>query len=383
MNMRRADLDWLRVLAFGLLIFYHAGMAWSGWHWHLNSAEPIGWLREGMRFLNRWRMPLVFAVSGGAVALALGQRTPLAFIGDRLRRLLIPLVFGMLVIVPPQVYAERHYYGQFAGSFLEWLPQAFVGTYPKGNVSWHHLWFLIYVLIQTFVLLPYFLWARSPGGRALQSTIARRLAPFGGQWLMVLPLAASILWLAPISKNPNGLVGDWYGLVYYGTVLLYGGFIFGTPEMLAALNRQRFVSLGVGVVSYAVLDGAFFQSTIVVDVPSGARPEFALLSAVNTLAWIFSAIGFANRHLSRRPAWLGQVTEAVFPVYILHQTVTVIAVYWLLTLKVPPVPGFFIAVIATFAISCALYALVIRRVGWLRPLFGLKGRSLPLAVAAL
>jgi glucan biosynthesis protein C len=119
------------------------------------------------------------------------------------------------------------------------------------------------------------------------------------------------------------------------------------------------------------------------DIPSGARPEFALLSAVNTLAWIFSAVGFANRHLSRRPAFLRQATDAVFPVYILHQTATVIVVYWMLTFKVPPVAGFFIAVVGTFGISWVLYALVVRRVSWLRPLFGMKGRSLPLAVAAL
>ena len=60
---RRADLDWLRVLAFGLLIAYHAGMAWSGWSWHLTSVDSIDWLREGMRFVNRWRMPLIFVVS--------------------------------------------------------------------------------------------------------------------------------------------------------------------------------------------------------------------------------------------------------------------------------------------------------------------------------
>ena len=54
---RRSDLDWLRVLAFGLLIAYHAGMAWSGWSWHLTSADDIDWLREAMRFVNRWRIP--------------------------------------------------------------------------------------------------------------------------------------------------------------------------------------------------------------------------------------------------------------------------------------------------------------------------------------
>ena len=53
MKNRRSDLDWLRVTAFGLLILYHSGMAWSGWHWHLNSTQDIAWLREAMRFVNR------------------------------------------------------------------------------------------------------------------------------------------------------------------------------------------------------------------------------------------------------------------------------------------------------------------------------------------
>src|SRR5262245_12289406 len=150
---RRADLDWLRVLAFGLLILYHAGMAWSGWSWHVTSSDSIAWLREGMRFLNRWRMPLLFLVSGAAVMLALGSRPAGPFVRDRLRRLLLPLAFGMIVLVPPQVYLERLYRGQFDGSFLDWLPQAFHGVYPAGNLSWHHLWFLAYVLVLTLALV--------------------------------------------------------------------------------------------------------------------------------------------------------------------------------------------------------------------------------------
>ena len=165
MTTRRADLDWLRVIAFGLLIFYHAGMAWSGWTWHVTSPDSLDWLREAMRFLNRWRMPLIFLVSGAAIMLALGDRTPGPSSRDRLKRLLLPLAFGMLVIVPPQVYLERLYRGQFTGSFLQWLPHAFsMASTPAGNLSWHHLWFLAYVLVLTLVLLPVFLWARSRDG---------------------------------------------------------------------------------------------------------------------------------------------------------------------------------------------------------------------------
>lgn len=370
---RRADLDWLRVLAFGLLIAYHAGMAWSGWNWHLTSPDDIDWLREGMRFVNRWRMPLIFLVSGAAIMLALGSRTPATFARDRVKRLLLPLAFGMVVIVPPQIYLERLYRGQFAGSFFDWLPQAFTGgPYPNGNVSWHHLWFLAYVLVLTFVLLPCFLWARSAQGRRTLDMAGRLAARFGLQWLMALPLAASTQWLAPISYNTNGLIGDWHGLVYYGALLLYGAFLFGSCDMLAALNRQRWLSFVVGVAAYGALYVLFFAGTVRPTITDGDRPAFALLSAVNTLAWLFAIAGFANRHLTKRPAFLGEATEAVYPFYILHQTVTVIAVYWLLQIGAPPIAGFILAVLATFVGTSAIYFGLVRPLWFLRPLFGLK-----------
>lgn len=387
--LRRADLDWLRVLAFGLLIFYHAGMAWSGWSWHVTSPDSLDGLREAMRFLNRWRMPLIFLVSGAAIMLALGDRTPAAFVRDRLKRLALPLAFGMAVIVPPQVYLERLYRGQVTGSFLQWLPHAFDGVYPQGNLSWHHLWFVAYVLVLTLVLLPVFLWARSPSGRAAVAKSGRIAARFGLQWTMVLPLAASTLWLAPISWNINGLVGDWHGLVSYGALLLYGAFIFGSSDMLASLERQRFFSLAVGILVYAWLYAGYFAGTVRPTIPPEARPLFALLSAVNVMAWLFAIIGFAHRHLTRRPAFLAEATEAVYPFYLIHQTVTVVAVYWLLKMGAPPVAGFTMAVVATFAGTWLIYAGLVRPWPWLRPLFGMKAavsgerRSLPRRAAGL
>jgi glucans biosynthesis protein C len=285
----------------------------------------------------------------------------------------VPLVFGMVVIVPPQIYLERLYRGQFTGSFLDWLPQAFQGgPYPNGNVSWHHLWFLAYVLVLTFVLLPYFLWARSEQGKAALERAGQMTARWGLQWLMALPLAASILWLAPISYNTNGLIGDWHGLVYYGALLLCGAFLFGSPEVLANLNRQRWLSFAIGAVAYGTLYVFFFEGTVRPTIADAVRPAFALLSAINTMAWLFAIIGFANRHLTKRPAFLDDATEAVYPFYILHQTVTVIAVYWLLQIGAPPVAGFILAVLATFSATSAIYFGLVRPVWFLRPLFGLK-----------
>lgn len=369
---RRPDLDWLRVTAFGLLILYHSGMAWSGWDWHINASESLPWLTEAMRFTNRWRIPLLYMVSGGAIVLALGQRTPGSFARDRIRRLLVPLVFGTLVIVPPQVYIQRHYSGQFAGSFLQWLPQAYVGIYPTGNLSWNHLWFLGYVLILTFVLLPVFLWGRTPNGRALQDRLAAMMGATGLHWLMAVPLAASIIVLSPRSHNVNGFIGDWHGIASAALLLLYGGFVFGTPTMLATLNRQRWFSLGVAVAAFVALDTLVFHAAPGSHVRVLGVPVFAPLSAINTIAWLFAAIGMANRYLQRRPQFLVVATELVYPFYVIHQTVTVITVYWLLTLEVPPVPAYLLTVLSTFGVTGLICAWAVRPWPWVRPLFGLK-----------
>ena len=370
---RRADLDWLRVLAFALLIAYHAGMAWSGWSWHLEADRTLPPLREAMRFVNRWRMPLLFLVSGGAIMLALGARSGRAFARDRLRRLGVPLLFGMAVIVPPQVYLERRFRGQTDDSFVAWLPHAFDGgAYPAGNVSWHHLWFLAYVLVLTFLLLPVFLWGRSAGGRRSLAAAGSWTARGGRAWLSMLPLAASILWLVPLSRNANGLVGDWHGLFQGGVLLLYGAFLFGSPPLLATVERQRWLSLAVGIAAYAALYLLFFRGTVRPTIDPAWRPAFALLSAVNLVAWLFAIVGFAHRHLVARPAFLVAATEAVYPFYILHQTVTVIVVYALLRAGVAPAAGFGLAILGTFAGTAALYVGLVRPVPFVRPLFGLR-----------
>ena len=124
------------------------------------------------------------------------------------------------------------------------------------------------------------------------------------------------------------------------------------------------------------------MGTVRATIPPEIRPLFALLSAINVMAWLFAIIGFAHRHLTRRPAFLTKATEAVYPFYLLHQTVTVIAVYWLLKLDVPPVAGFFAAVLVTFLGTALLYVGVVRPVGFLRPLFGMRDAAATSARAA-
>ena len=139
-SIRRYDLDWLRVIVFGFLIFYHVGMFFNHWGWHIKNNILYSDLRWPMLFINQWRLPILFVISGMGTFYALSKRTGGEFALERVLRLLIPLLVGIVLIVPPQVYFERIANGQFIGGYFEfWPAYAFYGVYPEGNFSWHHL----------------------------------------------------------------------------------------------------------------------------------------------------------------------------------------------------------------------------------------------------
>ncbi|MDQ1086206.1 acyltransferase family protein [Siphonobacter sp. SORGH_AS_1065] len=123
-SIRRYDLDWLRVLAFLLLIFFHTGMFFNYWGWHVKNNVQTHWVEYPMMFTSAWRMALLFMISGMGVYWALGQRSAGSFLGERTKRIFIPLVFGMFFIIPPQIFFERISNGA-TYSFLEFYPSTF------------------------------------------------------------------------------------------------------------------------------------------------------------------------------------------------------------------------------------------------------------------
>src|ERR1700744_5352610 len=72
---RRVDLDWVRIGAFGLLIFYHVGMLYVSWRFHIKSVHRITALEPPMLALNPWRLELLFLVSGAATRFMLRKYT--------------------------------------------------------------------------------------------------------------------------------------------------------------------------------------------------------------------------------------------------------------------------------------------------------------------
>ena len=158
---RHSYLDWLRIMAIIGVLFFHSAMPFAAEsEWHIKNKETSSLFLEFNFFLSRFRMPLLFFISGAVAFFMLQKRTASQFIGLRFRRLFIPLAFGMLVIVPVQVYMER-LNGGFTGNFWNFYPTLFTtGAYPSGNLSWHHLWFIAYLFVYDVALAPLFVWLR-------------------------------------------------------------------------------------------------------------------------------------------------------------------------------------------------------------------------------
>ncbi len=371
--MRRYDIDSLRVIAFGLLIFYHVGMFFVPWWFHIKNLVVYEGLVYPMLFLNQWRLSLLFVISGIGTYYALSKRSGVQFAKERLKRLFIPFLFGMIFIVPPQVYIERLDQERFSGSYLDYWPtEALSGVYPEGNISWHHLWFILYLLIFSLILIPAFIYLRKHTEawiiRKLKSLISK---PFG-LYVLIIPLYAWQLFLSPYFPQTNGLINDWYNLVNYCTLFFFGFLLMTLKEdFWKAVTNYRRIYLSCGIVAFLSLLLLWFI------IPGFAgKDEFsALVKVINMWSWILTLIGYSAVYLNKPRKILASANEAVYPFYILHQTVILVLGYYLMNADLGFFAKFSIMSFGTFGICWIIYEFGIRRYSWVRPLFGMKPKA--------
>jgi len=369
---REYGLDWLRVFAFVILIGYHTGMYFVPWAWSVKNPETSQWLTWPMEFFNRWRLPLLFFISGAGVWFNLRSRGYGAFVRERLRRLLIPLAFGMFVIVPPQVYVERVLAGQHYASYLDFWGTVFkLVPYPEGNLSWHHLWFLPYILTYSLLGLPIFALLRTASGRALVDRLARLCELPGVIYLLNIPSIAAVLLLGPHWPTTHNLIADWANFTGSLLVFLWGFTVCGSTRFLDLIERRRREFLYVASVLLVLFYGIRL-SPLVGRLPGVAQLViFILVDSYFGLTVILALVGWSRARLNRDSAALRYANTAVYPFYIVHQTITILLGYAWLGWDVPFAVKFPALFAGTFLGSWICYEAV-RRTRVTRVLFGMK-----------
>ncbi len=296
-----------------------------------------------MTMLNVWRIPLLFFVSGMGVYFAIQNRNWKQLLLERAGRILVPFVVGIFLIVPIHVYLWQHHYH-------------FDLTYSPNP---GHLWFLGNIFVYVVALSPIFFYLkRNQGGKIVH----------GIKWLLSNPLglvpvmAAFVAEALLVDPRPYEL----YAMTWHGFFLGLLAFLFGFCFVVSGstfwemILKWRWMFLSAAVILFTIRITQFQQFA----------PNYLL--SIESNCWIISVFAFAYKYLNHPSKALSYLSEAAYPVYIIHMIFLYLGSILIFPLDIAA-PIQFILVLVFTGIGCfTLYELIIRRVNIIRPLFGLK-----------
>lgn len=381
--------DWLRIGAFALLVLYHVGMVYVPWGWHVKHAPTYAALEPLLRLSNPWRMSLLFVVSGLATGLMLGSASARAgFARARSKRLLLPLLLGMALIVPPQAWLQvREQFG-YDGGYLAFL-RLYFGAYggfcgPKACLvlpTWNHLWFLPYLWSYTLLALLALRVLPAPWLQRAADALAQCA---GWRWLLLpaLLLGVSRALLLPRFGETHALIDDWALHAAYGPLFAFGLLLARRRVLLQQLQQLRWPALALGLAGWLVLVGYPALLPGWPTAPEAWRVPMRLAFGAAQWGGVVAAFGFARAHLAVDHRWRAPLSEAVFPLYLVHQTIIIVAAVALRPLALPAGLEALLIVLLSFGGGFTAWRLA-RRSGWLRPWMGLSARREPGRTAAL
>jgi len=368
---RRYDIDWLRIAAVLLLIPFHTARVFNvGEQFYAKNEQLSTALQHFIVFVAPWHMSLLFVLAGAASWFALGYRTGGRYAGERLKRLLAPFLFGLVVIIPPQAYfgmltntaQDRSWWSQYVYFWTHWEnPDNYVGWWTPG-----HLWFILFLFVYALLAVGLFVGMRRGGGHRVIDWFAAACRIPG----MVILIPAALL-LAQQALVP---MDDISGQTPVGFFLLFliGFVMVADDRVTAAIDRQWWWALALGVAAMAMRTALWPAYE---DFPDPGWQD----AVVNWLGYqiglwmvIVGLMGLFHRYADRKGSAYAYATEAAYPFYILHQTVIVLLAYLVVQWGVGIPLKFTLIATSSFLLTTAVYEVAVRRWRVVRPLFGMK-----------
>jgi len=344
--IRRYDIDWLRVITIGLLLIYHIAIVFQPWGvfiGFIQSDTSLELLWIPMSMLNIWRIPLLFFVSGMGVCFAIRKRNWKQLLLERTRRILIPFLFGIFFIVPIHLFIWQKYYMQD----IIYSPDE------------SHLWFLGNIFIYVILLSPIFFYLRNNENGIINSWLKKLFSNPLGLLLVVVCFVAEAVLVGPETYET-------YAMTLHGFLLGLLAFLFGFCFILSGstfwptIRKWRWLFLGFAAFLFAVRIIEFQLKA----------PNY--LMAIESSMWIFTMFGFAYKYLNQPSRILSYLSQGAYPIYIIHMIFLYLGSFLIIPLDIPVMLKFFSLVAFTIIGCLTLYDLIIKRVRFLRPLFGLK-----------
>lgn len=345
-DSRRYDIDWLRVITIGLLLIYHTSIGFQPWGAlirFVQNAESLESLWILMSMMNIWRIPILFCISGMGVWFALRSRNWKTLITERSTRILLPFLVGIFLWVPLHVNIWQQYYAQP----LWYSPQS------------GHLWFLGNIFLYTLVLSPIFFYLKRHSTGKVTQVIQGVFEKPLGLVIITIPFVLESILIRPESFELYAMT--WHGFVL-GAIAFLIGFLgaFVGEGFWKNLNSYKWITGAMALTAYSTRVLFFELRT----------PDF--LMSIESCLWIYAILGWSYQYLNRPGKVLSYLSEAAYPIYIVHMIFLYLGSVLIFPLNLSAAFKLILLLLFTLSTCFLSYEFGIRRISFLRPLFGLK-----------
>jgi glucan biosynthesis protein C len=364
---RRYDLDWLRVIAIIAVYLHHIGMPFNGDEFHIMNSESSKTLDDIMVFFEQFRLPLLFIISGTGTMFAFSKRNWFQFLKERSTRLIIPLIFGVLFIVPPQTYYE------FINKY-----SSYIDVYKSGSFETNHLWFIENLFVLSIVLIPLILFLKSSKSDRFINLLDTITSKKYGILLCAIPLMIITIFLKKIYPSDSNDITNLSSTFYYGYFFVSGMLFTSSKNSWNHLKSHRKFNLTALVIStilfyiYYLLPSAYISPYFSI---SSRWNIWYLVCALVSWTLVTTLLGYGQIWLNKKSTLLKICNEAIYPFYILHQTVIIILGYYIIQFDFNILAKIALLILTSFPLIICIYRLMIYPFKIPRILFGMKKKE--------
>jgi hypothetical protein len=342
--------------------------------WHLKNADTSISINYIIEFMHSWRMYIIFLVSGAGTYFAMKSKSE-NFLNGRIKRLIIPYIFGVIILIPPQKFFEAIQQSGFEGNYLIFftqLPQGLINENFGWNLIWtgylgYHIWYLLYLFVQTILFLPLFKLILKNQNKVCEQS-DKLFRSFYTFWYIIIPFVLLEFLLRPLF--PHYL--NWSDFATFSLYFLFGFLLQINQKIILFVEKYsyRFLLIAITCWSFYLINKTFLDK---ISIPEYTVNYFfsIILKNLNSISWVFAFTGLGKKFLDFNHRYLNDLNQGILPFYILHQTLIIFAGFYIVPLNHTIAEKFIFVLLISFLSTIGLYQ-IIRRIRFLRFFFGMR-----------
>lgn len=355
--MNRSNyIDNIRIICILLLFPFHTAMCFNSFGEKFYVMGTPSTIISGIVVaVYPWWMALLFVLAGISSVYALKKRSASQYAKERVFKLFIPLLFGILLIIPPQTYIADVFHNSYSGGYFKHYITYFTKwtdlSGADGGFTPGHLWFILYLFVISMITLPLMNWYTKREKKLSVEKINIFIIALIGIIIITL-----MTFIADIGGKS---VGD------FAACFLLGFFLLSKDDVIQKLEKHSTL-LGITWLILIVIRCVLWLTGCNNDIIFGV--EYKALEWIGILAFL----GLGKRFLNFRNKITDYLSKAAFPLYFLHQTILIITGFFVFKFTPNIVPlQYLLILFISFVFTLFMYELF-RRIPVTRFMFGIK-----------